>query len=154
MSGKKIVATIFVILIMCGGVAVPTKKASAIFGIGDLTVDVVQEHIKLILNPIAHALARQIVNGLVQSTVTWANSGFKGSPVFVQDPVAFLSNAVNGSAAGFLTGFNNGQFGFLCSPFQNQIKLSLINYYSKPQNQQFQCTWSGVAANMQSFVNG
>ncbi len=156
MKKRKHLALVLLVLVISMNFVIPPKHADAIFGIGDfgVTVDLVQENIKLILNTAAHSLARKIVSKLVNSTVTWANSGFNGNPVFVQNPKQFLADAANQTAQSVVDGVAHGRYGFLCSPFQKSITLSLVNYYTVPDNQELQCTWTGVSQNLDSFLKG
>ncbi len=43
-----------------------------------------------ILDPLAWAVAKGMLQDITNSTVSWINSGFKGSPSFVQNPEQFF----------------------------------------------------------------
>gem|GEM_PF-5049217 len=152
MRNNKHLASFLILIIMFIGAALPTKRAQAFLGIGDfgVTVDIVQEAIKLTMNTAAHTFQRLIVQQLVQSTVTWANSGFEGNPQYHVNLQQDITNAANNSATAFITALGQNP-NLLCSPFQNNITISLKNYYTPTTA--FQCTFSGIAANLTNFYN-
>jgi hypothetical protein len=99
---------------------------------------------------IAIGIAKKTIEKIVDSTTDWINSGFEGSPTYVTNPERYFANIADGIAGDFIAG---SELGFLCSPFQQEIRLSLRNnYYQRPQTQ-FQCTWTGVKGNIEDFYN-
>jgi hypothetical protein len=99
-------------------------------------------------NSIAIGIAKKTIEKIVDSTTDWINSGFEGSPTYVTNPETYFTNIADQIAGDFIEGSN---LGFLCSPFQAQIRLSLVNnYYKKPQTQ-YQCTWTGIKGNLENF---
>ena len=84
---------------------------------------------------------------LVDSTVKWINNGFEGNPAFVTDPKQYFTDLADGIAGEFIQ--SSEQLGFLCSPFQANIRLSLAHEYS--QLQPFQCTLTEVVDNVEDF---
>jgi hypothetical protein len=114
------------------------------------TGDTVQNLIETVLKLAMKAVAQAAIEKIVQSTITWANTGFEGNPTYVTDPKQFAANTANSLAANFI-GSPTSPLGFLCSPFQANIRIALKNSYYTPTRQQFQCTFSGIAGNLQNF---
>jgi len=90
--------------------------------------------------------AKQIIEQVVDSTISWINSGFEGNPAYVTNPGRYFGDIADGIAGGFIEG---SDLAFLCSPFQAQIKLSLARVYTQPR--QFQCTLTDVVENIEDF---
>jgi len=132
------------------------NEAHAIFGIADTTIiigDLGPQFFKeFALDNIAFMLARAAVNKMVQSTVRWINSGFKGSPSFVTDLDGFLLNVADEVAGDFIDGT---ELGFLCSPFQLNIRAALATQYYQTGSQRdpYACTLSGVVDNVGDFID-
>ena len=107
-------------------------------------------HIKeWVLDGVAFALAKMVVSKMAQATVSWINSGFQGSPMYVTDPGAFFLNVADEAAGSVLYG---SDLKFLCSPIN--IKIALNFYYQGSRNTKAKCTISGAVGNVQGFVNG
>jgi hypothetical protein len=121
------------------------KKAQAIFGFGDLVIDI-KALAERIVDGFAMVLAQQIIDRMVQSTVKWAQSGFEGNPAYVTDPERYFTEIGDGVAGQFIAG---SDLGFLCSPFQTQVRLALQVNYSRPSP--FQCTLTDVVGNIEDF---
>ena len=148
------------------------KKADAFLGIGDVVLDpanLVQNTVSAISEPITaastlaqatkdmglDAVAWTIVNLIIErmsaSTVKWINSGFKGSPAFVENPEAFFGNMGDKIAGQFI--FSSPNLNFLCGPLQAKIKLALSNSYTQYDRRNWQCSLTGIANNVDAFMN-
>ncbi len=90
--------------------------------------------------------SKRVLEQITNSTVKWINSGFDGNPAYVTDPKQYFSDIADGIAGEFIQG---SELGFLCSPFQANIKLSLAQEYYEPNP--FQCTLTGVVGNIENF---
>src|SRR5690606_1977900 len=99
-----------------------------------------------IADMVARSAAQAILTQMINSTVEWANNGFDGNPAYAIDPVRYIGNIADGVAGEFIGGT---ELGFLCSPFQAQIRLSLQKQYTR--GAQFQCTLSEVVGNIEDF---
>jgi len=66
------------------------------------------------LDVIGENVAQQLLKDLTQETLNWINSGFKGSPLFVQDTGAFLKGVGQEEIGGYIThiGFDPTKFPF------------------------------------------
>lgn len=99
-------------------------------------------------------LVNSIIESIGAATVNWINSGFQGNPVFVDDPTQFFTDLADLEAGMFINELSGG---FLCSPIQDIVRLNLINNYNNsisPFANQAQCTFSGGAENLESFMSG
>ncbi len=127
---------------------IPTQRAYAIFGVGDINIESMPQIVKYILDAIATTMAQQMIDQMVQSTIKWAQSGFEGNPAYVTNPKQYFADIADGVAGEFISG---SDLGFLCSPFQTQIRLALLNSYTQPNP--FQCTLTGIVGNIDAFYD-
>ncbi len=108
------------------------------------------------LDGIAWTLAKQMISQMTTSIVNWINSGFNGSPSFVQDLEGFLLN-VGDQAFGDYLEYLGGPLTFLCSPFELDIRIALATTYTRAREGQpntDQCSLTGIMANIENFSNG
>lgn len=101
------------------------------------------------LDGIAWALAKLMLQGIMRSTTQWIASGFKGSPMFVTDPGAFMLDIADKTAGEIIYG---SKLKFLCSPIN--IRIALNAYYQNARNRQFRCSITGIKGNLQQFIDG
>lgn len=146
---KKLITTLLLVSIITPFFYLPhqAKKAEAVLGFGDIVIDI-KALADRIVDGFAMVIAQQMVDRMVQSTVKWAQSGFEGGPAYATDPKQYFSNLADGVAGDFIRGTD---LGFLCSPFQASIRVSLTqNYY---ESQPFQCTLTQITGNIEDFYN-
>ncbi len=101
------------------------------------------------MDSIALGIAKNTIERIVDSTVEWINSGFQGNPAYVTNPGQYFTDIADGVAGEFIAG--NDDLGFLCSPFQANIRLALQASYTKALP--FQCTLTEVVGNIENFYN-
>ena len=97
---------------------------------------------------IALTIAKSTISRLVNSTVKWINNGFDGNPAYVNNPKQYFTDIADGEAGEFIRG---SELGLLCSPFQANIRLSLMQEYYEPLP--YQCTLSEVTSNIEGFFD-
>ncbi len=100
------------------------------------------------------AAAKVAIDQITNSTLDWINSGFEGNPTYVTEPGKFFGNIADGVAGEFLQG---SDLGFLCSPFQNSIRISLAQNYNSSHGygeSRFQCTVSEAWGNIEDWYGG
>jgi len=105
------------------------KKTNAIFGVADVVFDPalflkeVWKVIKETIRQFLMAIARKLLDKITQSTINWINSGFRGKPLFVENPGSFFKDVAKEQLRGFisLTGYDSLRF-----PFGKQYALNLI----------------------------
>lgn len=173
---KKIIIgiTLFMIVLACaGGVGVQKAKAQwEVFDPANFTVNTItsinttqvafntfaSQFQNGVLNTIATALVKQLIRQITADVVNWINSGFEGSPAFVQNPGGFLIDVADQATGEFLAA-NGGPLTFLCSPFSIDIRLALAFKYHPKTQQRYSCTLSkiidnSIAAGENATING
>lgn len=154
--GKKLIASILVLSFIFPVSYLPTftPRAQAIAGVGDVNIESVPVILEFVLKSIGTAMAQRMVDDMVKETIKWANSGFEDNPAYVTDFEGFLVNTADAIAGEFIEG---NDLNFLCSPFQNSVRLSLRHQYntgSLGNQNQFQCTLSEISGNIEGFFDG
>ena len=106
-----------------------------------------------VLDGLAWALAKALVQSMVASTVNWINSGFQGSPSFLTNPEGYFANVGDQVTGNFIS--NTGILSGLCSPFSADLRLALALGQVNGNNGHYTCTLSSVINNVKnSTVNG
>lgn len=111
-----------------------------------------------VLDGIAWAIAKSFIASMVQSLISWINSGFKGSPMFIQDLEGFLRNAADQAFGQYLDEIG-GVGSFICDPFKLDIQIALAIEYEKIRDNGMpshlsKCTLTGVIDNIEDFMSG
>lgn len=99
---------------------------------------------------VAYCIVNTIIDYIVNSTIAWANSGFKGNPAFIRNPEQFFKQLADREASAFIqelaydtTGLN------VCKPFRVVIATGLAGSYSKMNgNYQNSCSLTQMQQNM------
>jgi hypothetical protein len=107
------------------------------------------------LDGLAWAFAKKAVNMMVQSLINWINSGFKGSPSFVQDLEGFLTNAADAAVVDYLLEIEAID-SFICEPFRLDVSIAIKNQYRLGRDYQSapDCTLTGIIDNIKGFTSG
>lgn len=110
---------------------------------------------EFVLDGLGWAIAKAVISNIMASTIDWINSGFRGSPAFVQDLDRFLLNVGDQVAGQFLEELG-GEFSFICSPFRLNIQIALaLQYQNARERQPYQgCLLSETFDNFDAFVQG
>jgi len=98
---------------------------------------------------IARTLAKVALQQITSSVVNWINSGFNGTPSFVQNPTSFFQNVADNAAGDYI---KSSALSFLCSPFKLQIKIAIAKSYANRGAQS--CTLASITKNINGFMNG
>lgn len=109
-----------------------------------------------LLDGIAWKIAKSIISSMISSLIKWINSGFKGSPMFVQDLEGFLRNAADIAIGDYIQELG-GPLSFLCDPFKLDVQIAVALEYQKLREGTplaGKCTLSGVLKNIESFTSG
>lgn len=99
---------------------------------------------------IARTIAKVALNQITNSVVNWINSGFQGSPSFVQNPTKFIQQTADQAAGAFI---QSSALSFLCSPFQLQIRIAIAKSYAS-RSAAPTCTLTQVSSNINNFMRG
>lgn len=108
----------------------------------------IKQIVRDFIDDLAMILAKRMVDHIVSSTVKWAQSGFEGNPAYVTNPKQYFTDIADGVAGEFIQG---SDLGFLCSPFQANIRLSLTQQYYEPAP--FQCSLTEIVGNIDNFYD-
>lgn len=107
------------------------------------------------LDSIAFCIANEMIKYIGESTISWIKGGFKGNPVFVDNPSKFFTNIADQEAGAFIqtlvastTGIN------VCQPFKVSLAVKLIDDYSSSSKSTVGCSLDTIKNNYQGFVNG
>lgn len=104
----------------------------------------------LSLDNITYSAAKIIISNITNSIVAWINSGFQGSPAFIENPSDFLTDVADQVAGNFIAGT---ELGFLCSPFSLNIRFALNFTYSSNFENKVYCRLTDVVSNVENFAN-
>lgn len=100
-------------------------------GVVQSTISAVSSHAlvtkEYALDPIVYALSQKAIQQLTNSTVTWINSGFQGSPAYATDLEATLQDAADQEAAGFLRQVATDAK--ITSPFSDKVSQNILSAY-------------------------
>src|SRR3989344_2927622 len=149
MFGKRAITFLLILSFVSSTFYSPifAPRVQAFLGFGDINFEI-GSHIRSIVDTIAMSLAQRMIDDMVNSTVKWAQSGFEGNPAYATNPKQYFTDIADGVAGEFIYG---SDLGFLCSPFQTQVRLALLQQYVQPDN--FQCTLTDIVGNIEDFYS-
>jgi hypothetical protein len=81
-----------------------------------------------VLDPLAYAVSRVAIHTITKSVVNWINSGFQGSPSFVQDLQGEFLRIADTEATRFINEFT-AQSGLDNLPWRDEIAQSVLSDY-------------------------
>lgn len=110
---------------------------------------IAKSHVDTFWGCLARTLAKVALNQITNSVVNWINSGFDGTPSFVQDPTSFFQNVADNAAGQYI---KSSALSFLCSPFKLQIKIAIAKSYARRNVNE--CTLTKITSNVKGFMNG
>ena len=97
---------------------------------------------------IAYCIVNTIIDYIVNSTIAWANSGFKGNPAFVRNPEQFFKQLADREAASFIKEVAYNETGInVCAPFRVVIATGLAGSYTGQSNVNNTCSLSQMQQN-------
>ncbi len=144
--GKRLASFLLVFVLVSSTILPALSQPAQAQGIP--IMNIYQDVLRPVLKTVAQLIAKKMLDEMVRSSIQWANTGFEGGPAFVTNPAQFFSGIADGVAGDYI--MNDANFGFLCSPFQAQIRLSIRNAYAGPAYSP-QCTLSEIADNIEGF---
>ncbi len=107
------------------------------------------------LDTVAFFIAKLALQSITQSLINWINSGFQGRPAFVSDLKNHLLETADRAIGEFI---ENSELGFLCSPFELDVRIALTRTYAEKMSDRDQyeasCSLSEVTDNVQGFLGG
>ncbi len=164
---KQLAGIFFITLILISGLFAP-KKAEAQWATFDASNFVqntltainttsssldsyYQRYKDTVLNRLATMAAKQLIRQITASVVNWINSGFQGSPSFLQNPGAFFLDVADQTTGEFLA-TTGGPLTALCSPFSLNIRLALSFKYHPQIQKRYACTLGTIIKNSKNAV--
>ena len=155
---------LFLILAILAPFALQPKKAEAqwsVLMVGDTSptgilnnLNITMQHVKeFVLDGLANALMKQLAQQITNSIVNWINSGFDGSPSFVQNPSGFFLDVADQVTGDFIKNYDKGGLlGELCSPFSIDLRVALSFKYHPSYQRRYTCTLGTVIQNTKNAV--
>ena len=105
------------------------------------------------LDAIGFCIANQMIAYIANSTITWINTGFKGSPVFVSNTGQFFKGIEDQELGNFVNGVAGGTLGInLCAPFKVAVLVDTLGGVSRPNP--LSCSLSKIKTNYKQFTSG
>jgi len=106
-----------------------------------------------ILDPLAWAEAKGLLQNITDETVNWINSGFNGRPAYITNPTQFFENIGDQATGAFIA--QNGPLSSLCSPISLNVRLALaLNQAGSSggsgNSNPYSCTLSSIINNVQN----
>ncbi len=86
-----------------------------------------------------------MISSITADLVDWINSGYKGSPRFLNDPQGFFINSADQLTGAFIAG--SGPLTRLCSPFSLDLRLNIALSQVESVRNRYRCTLKDVIAN-------
>lgn len=96
------------------------------------------------LDSIAWMVAKMLLQMMTAQVVSWINSGFQGSPAFVQNPSAFFIDVADQVTGEFLQGSLLEE---LCSPFSIDLRIALNFKFHPYTPKRYSCTLGKIIQN-------
>jgi len=96
---------------------------------------------KKLFEEILKAFARRLLAKMTQATINWINSGFHGSPLFLERPDAFFKDIAKYEIRNLvqLIGYDS-----IRQPFGKSVAISIINKYKRPFERNAQYSLSRI----------
>jgi len=126
---------------------------------------------EFVLDGLGTMFVKQIIRQITNSVVNWINSGFEGSPSFLQNPGGFFLDVADQLTGEFLAGAvicdeekmpdgsvvktncrGGGPLTALCSPFSLDIKIALAFKYRPRAQTRYSCTLGKIIENSRNAV--
>ncbi len=104
-----------------------------------------------VLDGLGTMIVKQIVRQITSSVVAWINSGFEGSPSFLQNPGSFFLDVADQITGDFIAKAG-GPLQDLCSPFSIDIRIALAFKYRPNEQKRYACTITTIINNSKDAV--
>jgi len=148
-----IITTATILSLTAGIFLYRPQKAQAIFGIGDITIDIVQQVKTFILDTLPRTIARQAMVRMQQEVARWAQGGFtdQNAPFAMTDWNKELKDIANVATGRFIQDIKATA---LCGPVAISIgtmfgvNMPVVNV---PYTQYAACSMENVVDNVKAF---
>jgi hypothetical protein len=96
---------------------------------------------------IAWCIVNSMIEQIANSTIAWANSGFNGSPAFIQNPSRFFGAVADKAAGSIIRDIAYGATGInVCQPFRINIAIGLAKSYGGVGSNRMSCGLSDITS--------
>lgn len=95
------------------------------------------------LDALAYCLLNSIISYIADATIEWINSGFEGSPMFVNDTQGFFQSVVDYELNNFMQELQDG---LLCEPITLDLQLALMKQAMRNGARDSRCGAGGASA--------
>jgi hypothetical protein len=114
---------------------------------------------EFVLDGIGWWISKMILSQVTRSIVQWINSGFQGSPSFVQDLEGFALRMADQAAGLYLANLGSPLLTqFVCAPFRLNLQIAIsANYNYNRSGMPYgasRCTLSQAMQNIDRFTDG
>jgi hypothetical protein len=155
-TSKSAFALIITLFVISGATLAPSRTHA----IGAVPIDTlfnwhnIQQQTKdFVLDSLAWNVAKMTLQQLTTSIVNWINTGFEGSPAFIDNPEAFFLDLGDEITGNFIA--NVGPLQNLCSPWNIDLRLSLALGQTSSMSERYRCTLETIIGNAQNAsING
>jgi len=107
------------------------------------------------LDGIAYTLINAVIGEMIRDTTAWVASGFNGKPAFVENLGGYLGDVADQTIGDYI--WDSDALGFVCSPFQLDIKIALDMQYNTSGGirdyRTAQCSLTGIGDNIQGAID-
>lgn len=156
---KKLVLMTMIVAVVISAILIATPTSYAQQK-GSVPIDTkfnwhnIQQQTKdFVLNSLAWNVAKMTLQQLTSSIVNWINTGFEGSPAFIDNPEAFFLDLGDEITGNFIA--NVGPLQNLCSPWNIDLRLSLALGQTRSMSERYRCTLETIIGNAQNAsING
>jgi len=121
--------------------ATATSTASLVPQTVTNTITTVKTWAQKLLEQLLMTLAKRVLAALTQSTINWINSGFHGSPLFLENPDSFFKDIAKSEVKSLVDMIGYDTFRF---PFGQNVALGIIDSYKRQLADNAQYTLSKV----------
>ena len=112
-------------------------------------------------NALFNSEAKQTINQMTDSIVSWADTGFDGGPIFIDNPETHFADIANDSASNTLSELfpstgDSTSAGPVCNQFSSDLKVALASEYSDggTPTSEVQCTLPSAVNDPNWFNEG
>ncbi len=132
-----------------GGAALAVPTSDVVLGPKEAGISVFGVTLPISLDGLAYMAANVVIAQITDSIVTWIDSGFQGSPAFIEDPGAWFLETADMVSGAFIEEL--GAEDLLCDPFA-PIRITLSYNYNRSFPRDYRCKLSDVIENVENFA--
>ena len=101
-----------------------------------------------VLDGLAWTMANVIIDKFADSLVTWIQSGFQGSPMFLSDPEGFFKDTANAVSGAVINDLN---MNWLCDPL-GKLRIDIDFFFPGTSKSKYACTFEDISESFKSMA--